>query len=64
MTISNVKAYGIGYFMRRQVCRKRLLHHEKAGCPNAPNLVASGAEREGINGGDGGCPRQFRWAFF
>jgi hypothetical protein len=48
--INNVKACGTGYIMRRQVCRKGLLHHEKVGCPNAPNLIASGAGGEGISG--------------
>jgi hypothetical protein len=55
--ISRVRAYGTGYIMRRQVCRKGLLHHEKAGCPSAPNLVTSGARSEGINGGDDDCSR-------
>jgi len=40
--VNNVKASGIGYIMRTQTNRKRLLHHEEVGCPSVPNLVVGG----------------------
>jgi hypothetical protein len=40
--MNNMKASGIGYIMRTQTNRKRLLHHEEVGCPSVPNLVAGG----------------------
>jgi hypothetical protein len=40
--MNNVKASGIGYITRTQTNRKRLLHHEEAGCPSVPNLVVGG----------------------
>jgi hypothetical protein len=49
--MNNVKASGIGYIMRTQVNRKRLLHHEEVGCPSMPNLVAGGARVGGITNG-------------
>ncbi len=64
MTISNVRAYGIGYIMRRQVHKKGLLRHEKVGCPSASNPIAGEAGSEGISGGDGGCSRWFWWELF
>jgi hypothetical protein len=31
MMMNNVRIGGIGYIMRRQTSRKKLLHHEKVG---------------------------------
>ncbi len=64
MMISSMKACGTGYIMRRQVRRKVLLHHEKVGCPSAPNPIVGKVRSEGISGGDGGCSRRFWWALF
>jgi hypothetical protein len=67
-----VKAYGIGYILRRQVCKKWFLHHEKVGCPSAPNPIVARARSEDISvamvvvqGGFGGCSFQGqRWEIY